>query len=99
MGEGRQIAILFYHDVRRFSASPRMEGANRQQLDRYDACSSTLQFIVDTHPHLGLSLVPIPLVYPLSHDEVIETTKRTIAQENDKANGRIRLALFDAISR
>lgn len=65
----------------------------------YGACLSTLQFIVDTHPHLSLSLVAIPLVYPLSHDALVAATERVIEEENCKGNGRIRLALFDAISR
>lgn len=64
----------------------------------YNACSSTLQYIVDTHPHLNLSLVPIQVAYPISHDKLIALTRQTIEEENAKGNGTIRLALFDAIS-
>lgn len=64
----------------------------------YDACAATLQYIVDTHPHLNLSLVAIPLVYPVTHEAILATTAKVIAAENAKGNGKIRLALFDAIS-
>lgn len=63
----------------------------------YDACSSTLQYIVDTHPHLSLSLVPVQLAYPISHADVIAVTKKVI-EEQEAQGGKIRLALIDAIS-
>lgn len=63
----------------------------------YDACSASLQLVVDTHPHLSLGLVPIHLEYPATHAKVIEATKKAIAEE-EKRGGRIRLALVDALS-
>lgn len=64
----------------------------------YDACSSTLQFIVDTHPHLSLQLVPISLKYPISHGAVLAALESTIAAEEERGGGKIKLALVDAIS-
>lgn len=64
----------------------------------YNACSASLQYIVDTHQHLSLTLVPIQVAYPISHADLIALTRQTIEAENAKGNGTIRLALFDAIS-
>ncbi|KAK4698914.1 hercynylcysteine S-oxide lyase, partial [Phenoliferia sp. Uapishka_3] len=63
----------------------------------YDACEATLQYVVDTHPHLNLTLVQVHLEYPVTHAEVIEATEKVIAEE-DVQGGRIRLALIDALS-
>ncbi|GAA5884190.1 hypothetical protein JCM6882_002172 [Rhodosporidiobolus microsporus] len=65
----------------------------------YNACAANLQFIVDSHPHLSLSLLPVPIVYPLSHADLVATVRRTIEEaENDGTGRKIRLALVDAIS-
>ncbi|SCV74695.1 BQ2448_7724 [Microbotryum intermedium] len=64
----------------------------------YNACSASLQWIVDSHPHLSLSLLPVPVAYPLSHTALISALKSTIAAANQEGGGKIRLALFDAIS-
>ena len=66
-------------------------------LTSYEACSASLQYVIDTHPHLSLSLLPVHLEYPVSHAQVIKATK--VAIEGEEARGgRVRLALLDAIS-
>ncbi|KDE07231.1 hypothetical protein MVLG_02454 [Microbotryum lychnidis-dioicae p1A1 Lamole] len=64
----------------------------------YNACSASLQWIVDSHPHLSLSLLPVPVTYPLFHASLISILKSTISAANKEGGGKIRLALFDAIS-
>ncbi|GAA5972826.1 hypothetical protein JCM21900_006910 [Sporobolomyces salmonicolor] len=64
----------------------------------YDACSSTLQYIVDTHPHLSLSLLPVPLTYPISHADLMAKTRAAIEDAEKDGGGKVRLALVDAIS-
>ncbi|KAL8279230.1 hypothetical protein RQP46_008267 [Phenoliferia psychrophenolica] len=63
----------------------------------YNACSASLQYLVDTHPHLELGLVPIQLEYPVSHAQVIAATKKAIKDEEARG-GRIRLGFIDALS-
>lgn len=63
----------------------------------YNACSATLQFVVDTHPHLAMSLVPVNLTYPIPHADVLAATKAAI-EEAEKDGSKVRLALVDAIS-
>ncbi|GAA6061312.1 hypothetical protein JCM10212_005426 [Sporobolomyces blumeae] len=63
----------------------------------YYACNMTLQAVVDTHPHLSLSLVPVQITYPISHAQVVEKTRRAI-EEAEKDGSKVRLALVDAIS-
>ncbi|ORY56810.1 pyridoxal phosphate-dependent transferase [Leucosporidium creatinivorum] len=64
----------------------------------YNACSASLQYIVDTHPHLNLSLVPVQLAYPVSHADVLEATRKAIDEANAAGGGKVRLGFFDAIS-
>ncbi|GAA5910560.1 hypothetical protein JCM8208_007642 [Rhodotorula glutinis] len=65
----------------------------------YNACERTLQYIVDTHPRLSLSLLPIPLSYPLSHAALLDQVAAALdAANNDGTGRRVRLALIDAIS-
>lgn len=37
-------------------------------------------------------------MYPISHAALIDLTRQTIAAENAKGNGKLRLCLLDAIS-
>lgn len=68
----------------------------------YPACASSLQQIIDMNAHLDVSLVDVPLRYPMSHDDVVATVRSTLEREQARSkeagNGRVRLALFDAIS-
>ncbi|GAA5974609.1 hypothetical protein JCM11641_007022 [Rhodosporidiobolus odoratus] len=65
----------------------------------YNACAATLQYIVDTHPHLSLSLLPVPITYPISHDAYVDQVRRAIEEaESDGTGRKVRLALVDAIS-
>ncbi|GAA6056227.1 hypothetical protein JCM3770_002097 [Rhodotorula araucariae] len=65
----------------------------------YNACERTLQYIVDSHPHLELSLLPVPITYPISHADLIAQTRSAIDTAAQDGSGRvIRLALVDAIS-
>ncbi|GAA5876257.1 hypothetical protein JCM3774_002339 [Rhodotorula dairenensis] len=65
----------------------------------YNACSSTLQYIVDTHPHLDLELFPVVFTYPKPHAEVVRLAREAIEKANSDGTGRkVRLALIDAIS-
>lgn len=65
----------------------------------YPACVQTLQYIVDTHPHLSLSLLNIPVSYPIPHAELIAKTRAAIEEaENDGTGRKVRLALIDSIS-
>ncbi|GAA5877320.1 hypothetical protein JCM1840_007196 [Sporobolomyces johnsonii] len=64
----------------------------------YGACSSTLQYIVDTHPHLSLSLLPVHFTYPISHADLIAKTRAAIEGAEKDGGGKVRLALVDAIS-
>ncbi|KPV73185.1 uncharacterized protein RHOBADRAFT_29370 [Rhodotorula graminis WP1] len=65
----------------------------------YNACERTLQYIVDTHPHVELSLLPVPLTYPLSHASLVAQVAAAIDAANSDGTGRtVRLALIDAIS-
>ncbi|KAK4051558.1 hypothetical protein OIV83_002698 [Microbotryomycetes sp. JL201] len=64
----------------------------------YEACSATIRYIIDSHPHLELETVPVVLKYPMSHGDVIEATKQAILDNERKGGGKIRLALVDAIS-
>ncbi|GAA5853984.1 hypothetical protein JCM8547_008182 [Rhodosporidiobolus lusitaniae] len=64
----------------------------------YGVCLSSLQYIVDTHPHLSLSLLPVPITYPISHDKLVATVRTAIEEaENDGTGRKVRLALVDAI--
>jgi len=45
-----------------------------------------------------MSLVSVPLAYPVSHADVIKATRKAIAEANAAGGGKIRLAFFDAIS-
>lgn len=45
-----------------------------------------------------MTLVPVPLRYPVPHAEVIAKTKAVIEEANAAGGGKIRLALIDAIS-
>ena len=65
---------------------------------RYNACSRNLQYVIDTNPHLSLSLVPVPLEYPVSHAALLKALTEAIDAEAKKGGGKIRLALVDAIS-
>ncbi|GAA5930368.1 hypothetical protein JCM10213_001072 [Rhodosporidiobolus nylandii] len=65
----------------------------------YNACEATLRFIVDSHPHLELSLLPVPVAYPISHASLISTVRAAIDTANSDGTGRrVRLALIDSIS-
>jgi selenocysteine lyase/cysteine desulfurase len=65
----------------------------------YNACSSTLQYIVDTHRHLDLELLPVVFTYPKPHSEVVRLARDAIERANSDGTGRrVRLALIDAIS-
>ncbi|BGP53102.1 hypothetical protein JCM8202_004186 [Rhodotorula sphaerocarpa] len=65
----------------------------------YNACSASLQYIVDTHPHLELELLPIVFTYPIPHTEIVRLTREAIEKANADGTGRkVRLALIDAIS-
>lgn len=96
MAEGRQAALLLYHYV----CSPRHSSGSQltSSFLSYDACSSTLQYLVDSHPHLELTLVPVRLAYPVSHADVLRGTEEAIKEANKAGGGKIRLALVDAIS-
>ena len=45
-----------------------------------------------------MTAVPVPLVYPVSHADLINATEKAIAEANATGGGKIRLALFDSIS-
>ncbi|BGP43878.1 hypothetical protein JCM10449v2_007935 [Rhodotorula kratochvilovae] len=65
----------------------------------YNACERTLQYIVDTHPHLELSLLPVPITYPISHADLLAQTRDVIDSAEQDGTGRaVRLALIDGIS-
>ncbi|GAA5982857.1 hypothetical protein JCM10908_006812 [Rhodotorula pacifica] len=65
----------------------------------YNACSSTLQYIVDTHPYLDLELLPVVFTYPKPHADVVRLARSAIDRANSDGTGRkVRLALIDAIS-
>lgn len=65
----------------------------------YNACERTLQYIVDTHPHLELSLLPVPITYPLSHADLVAQVAAVLDAADSDGTGRtVRLALIDAIS-
>ncbi|GAA5877343.1 hypothetical protein JCM8547_003839 [Rhodosporidiobolus lusitaniae] len=65
----------------------------------YNACAASLQYIIDTHPHLELSLLPVSIAYPISHDDLVSAVRAAIEQaENDGTGRKVRLALVDAVS-
>ncbi|GAA5854894.1 hypothetical protein JCM9279_000189 [Rhodotorula babjevae] len=65
----------------------------------YNACERTLQYIVDTHPHLELSLLPVPITYPISHADLVAQVSAALDAADSDGTGRtVRLALVDAIS-
>lgn len=58
-----------------------------------------MQYIVDTHPHLDLELLPVTFTYPKSHAEVVRLAREAIDAANSDGTGRkVRLALVDSIS-
>ncbi|CDU24984.1 related to isopenicillin N epimerase [Sporisorium scitamineum] len=63
----------------------------------YGACGKTAQYIVDSNPTFGLRLVKVPLVYPVTHEEVIAKTKQAIVDAEAKGI-KIRVGIVDAIS-
>ncbi|KAI5481341.1 aminotransferase, class V/Cysteine desulfurase [Pseudohyphozyma bogoriensis] len=63
----------------------------------YDACGRSLQYVIDSNPHLSLSGAPVQIAYPISHADVIAAAKKTIEEEEAKGS-KIRFALVDAIS-
>ncbi|GAA5995345.1 hypothetical protein JCM5350_003959 [Sporobolomyces pararoseus] len=64
----------------------------------YQACKMTLQSIVDSHPHLDLSLLPVKFSYPISHEKVLELTREAIREAEADGVTKVRLALIDGIS-
>ncbi|POY75061.1 hypothetical protein BMF94_2037 [Rhodotorula taiwanensis] len=65
----------------------------------YNACQASMQYIVDTHPHLDLELLPVTFTYPKSHAEVVRLAREAIDAANSDGTGRkVRLALVDSIS-
>ncbi|GAA6011165.1 hypothetical protein JCM10207_005520 [Rhodosporidiobolus poonsookiae] len=65
----------------------------------YKSASGSLESIVDSHPSLGLSLLPIQVTYPISHDDLVSAVTCAIDEaESDGTGRKIRLALVDAIS-
>ncbi|GAA5847119.1 hypothetical protein JCM5353_005150 [Sporobolomyces roseus] len=64
----------------------------------YYACKTTLQHIVNTHLHLDLSLLPIPVTYPISHSDLIDKTRQAIEEAEKDGKCKVRLALIDGIS-
>lgn len=101
MEQGRPAPLLFVEHVRR--SSPVLQsGSNDSWVYRYrsyNACSASLQYIVDTHPHLELELLPIVFTYPIPHTEIVRLTREAIEKANADGTGRkVRLALIDAIS-
>ncbi|TNY20098.1 pyridoxal phosphate-dependent transferase [Rhodotorula diobovata] len=65
----------------------------------YNACERTLQYIVDSHPHLDLSLLPVPITYPISHADLVSRVSDALtAAEQDGTGRKVRLALIDGIS-
>lgn len=63
----------------------------------YGACGKTAQYIVDSNPTFELQLVKVPLVYPVSHEQVVASTRQAIADAEAKGV-RIRVGIVDAIS-
>ncbi|KAG2206950.1 hypothetical protein INT47_008419 [Mucor saturninus] len=61
----------------------------------YASVDKTLAFLKD---HYQVELVRIHLNYPLEDAEIIQLTKEAIDQEHAKGNGKIRMAVFDALS-
>ncbi|GAA5938110.1 uncharacterized protein JCM15063_005467 [Sporobolomyces koalae] len=64
----------------------------------YHACKLTLDHIVNTHPHLELSLLPVTFTYPISHQEILEKTRKAIEDAEQDGTSKVRLALVDGIS-
>lgn len=62
----------------------------------YGACFNTIRYVIDSQSNLQLKLLCVPLIYPLSDDQVIEAARHAI--EQNPYPGKIRLALFDAIT-
>lgn len=60
----------------------------------YGSCKNTLLFLKDK---LGVKLIEIPLLYPLSNDEVVKAYTDVMDKEAQAGN-RVRLAFFDAVS-
>ncbi|GJN94198.1 hypothetical protein Rhopal_007272-T1 [Rhodotorula paludigena] len=55
--------------------------------------------IVDSHPHLELSLLSVELTYPVAHADVLSAVRAAVeTASNDGSGRRIRLALVDGIS-
>lgn len=67
------------------------------QTTIYDACAASIQWIVDNNSHLNLTTVPIQVEYPISAKNLLELTERTIKEENEKGNGKIRVSLNSLI--
>jgi selenocysteine lyase/cysteine desulfurase len=63
----------------------------------YGACDKTLQYTVDSQPHLSLRLLSVPVEWPISDKDLIDATNRAIASVKE-SGGKIRLAFLDAIS-
>lgn len=96
MGARRQTALLLHHHV--CSALDFSDSSLTLPSHSYDACNASLQYIMDTHKHLKITPVAIPLSYPISHADVIKATEKAIAEADTAGGGKIRLALIDAIS-
>lgn len=66
----------------------------------YGACYNTLRYVQDHNRELGIRLIPIEGVFPISHSQLVDNARQTI--EKTKATlqpgERIRLALIDGIA-
>lgn len=63
----------------------------------YDACLASLLYIVDSHPHLEMGLLPVKVEYPISDARLVEAVEKAIEEERGRG-GTVRMALVDAIS-
>lgn len=100
MEQGRQaLVLLLEHVSNQLPLTARHHRLLTPTSTSYNACSSTLQYIVDTHPHLDLELLPVVFTYPKPHAEVVRLARDAIERANSDGTGRrVRLALIDAIS-
>lgn len=64
----------------------------------YNACANILHHTISTRPHLDLSLLPVEITYPCSTTALLAATKQALEGARKDGKGKVRLALFDAIS-
>ncbi|KAH8929276.1 PLP-dependent transferase, partial [Atractiella rhizophila] len=65
----------------------------------YDACRTSIEYILDSKPDLKLRTLPVRVTYPISDQGLLDKIESAIVEyETTNPESKVRVALIDAIS-